>query len=136
MRKRNVVKKVLITAVALIILLGGVFYFGLQAKLKEFSDEISNIAVNDINLSNINDGVYEGEYQVNELVGAIVEVTVKDHKIINVNFLKHKYGMGGKAEVITEKVIEKQSLEVDAISGATGSSVIILKAIEDALNSK
>jgi len=80
MGKRNVVKKILITAVALIILLGGVFYIGLQTKLKEFSQEISNIAVNDIELSNISDGIYEGEYQVNELVGAIVKVTVKDNK--------------------------------------------------------
>ncbi len=37
------------------------------------------------------------------------------------------------AEIITDKVIDTQSLQVDAISGATYSSKTILKAIENAL---
>ncbi|MDR0290385.1 MAG: FMN-binding protein [Treponema sp.] len=35
---------------------------------------------------------------------------------------------------MTEEVINRQSLDVDAVSGATGSSKAILKAIEVALN--
>jgi len=35
--------------------------------------------------------------------------------------------------VIVDSVIENQSLDVDAISGATYSSKVILKAIENAL---
>jgi len=37
------------------------------------------------------------------------------------------------AELITDMVIDSQSLKVDVVSGATYSSKIILKAIENAL---
>jgi uncharacterized protein with FMN-binding domain len=47
--------------------------------------------------------------------------------------VKHVNGQGKPAEVITEKVIETQSLQVDVVSGATYSSKVILKAIENAL---
>ncbi len=40
----------------------------------------------------------------------------------------------GKAEKIPDKVLEEQSLQVDIVSGATFSSKVILKAVEDALN--
>lgn len=36
--------------------------------------------------------------------------------------------------MINDWVIEKQSLKVDLVSGATASSKVILKAIEKALN--
>ena len=48
--------------------------------------------------------------------------------------LEHKNGQGTPAEVIPEKVVETQTLEVDIVSGATYSSKVILKAIENALN--
>ena len=41
--------------------------------------------------------------------------------------------MGEKAEVIIDKVMAEQSLEVDVVSGATLSSKCILNAIENAL---
>ena len=49
--------------------------------------------------------------------------------------LEHQTGLGGKAEAIIDQVIQNQSLEVDAVSGATTSSKTILKAIENALQS-
>jgi uncharacterized protein with FMN-binding domain len=38
-----------------------------------------------------------------------------------------------KTEEITNDVIAQQSLEVDTVTGATYSSIVILKAIEQAL---
>jgi len=46
--------------------------------------------------------------------------------------IEHFNGRGEKAEAIIPRVIEAQSLDVDVVSGATGSSKAILKAIEDA----
>jgi uncharacterized protein with FMN-binding domain len=47
--------------------------------------------------------------------------------------LEHRNGQGEAAEVIPQMVVDAQSLQVDAISGATFSSKVILLAIEDAL---
>ena len=66
---------------------------------------------------------------------AKVSVTVKDNKITDITLLNHKNERGKPAEVIPEKVLKAQSLQVDTISGATNSSKVILKAIENALMS-
>ncbi len=133
MSKGKRIKRALIIMVVIILSISSVFFIGLQIMLQRFSNEVSNIEINNIDLSIIDDGVYIGEYHVNDSVGAIVQVTVNNNIITDINFIEHKYGKGKKAEAITARVIDSQSLQVDAISGATGSSTIILKAIENAL---
>lgn len=133
MKRYNKVKKILLLILVVVLVISGGFVLGIRSKLEDFSEEVSSIEVQEIDLSKINDGTYTGEYYVNETVGAIVEVTIKENNITDIKFIEHKYGKGKKAEVITGSVIEEQSLEVDTISGATGSSIVILKAIEDAL---
>ena len=51
----------------------------------------------------------------------------------NIDILEHKNGRGSPAEVVTDRIIEKQKIDVDAISGATNSSIVIKKAVENAL---
>ena len=81
------------------------------------------------------DGVYRGNY---DLSGAPVEVTldviIQDKKIIKIEIVEHSSSpIGKKAERIIDRIIELQSLDVEAISGATASSKTILKAVESAL---
>ena len=57
----------------------------------------------------------------------------KQEKISNINILEHKNERGTPAEIIPKKVVDAQSLKVDVVSGATNSSKVILKAIENAL---
>ncbi len=83
-------------------------------------------------LGKIEDGSYLGDCD-NGLVKVQVEVTVQNHAITDVRILKHDNGMGSAAEAITEQVVQRQSVEVDAVSGATLSSQTILKAVEVAL---
>lgn len=45
-------------------------------------------------------------------------------------------GIGKPAEAIVEDIVENQSIEVDAVSGATNSSRVIMKACENALRGK
>jgi len=47
--------------------------------------------------------------------------------------MKHMHGKGYGADVLASRVIETRSLEVDAVSGASGSSKAMRKAIENAL---
>ncbi|UWG95858.1 FMN-binding protein [Dehalobacter sp. DCM] len=86
-----------------------------------------------VDLDNIPDGAYTGTYAASPIEAA-VRVTVKDHAITAIEITKHENGRGEPAEAITNTVIETQNLDVDVISGATYSSKVILKAIENALN--
>jgi len=81
------------------------------------------------------DGVYRGSYDLSGTpVKVILDVTVQNQNITSVSIIKHSCSpIGKKAEKITGRIIEKQSLDVDVVSGATGSSMAIMKAIENAL---
>lgn len=95
---------------------------------------LNDIQIKNVDLAKVPDGVYTGSFKEFP-VGAEVSVTVKDHLIKNVVLIKHENGQGSGAEILTSKVVETQSIELDAVSRATYSSKVILKAIENALNS-
>ncbi|HHX16422.1 MAG TPA: FMN-binding protein [Mollicutes bacterium] len=103
------------------------------SKIESNLKGLLNVEIKEINLTQIEDGKYIGRYEVFP-VAVEVEVAILDHKISKIKIIEHENGQGGSAEVIIDKVIEKQSLEVDVIAGATYSSKVILKAIEDALD--
>jgi uncharacterized protein with FMN-binding domain len=93
---------------------------------------LSKIEIHNFDLTNTADGTYRGESVVGP-VKVVLEVVVKDRAITTIDLLQHRNGLGKKAEVIIPRVIDAQSLEVDVISGATGSSKAILQSIENAL---
>ncbi len=80
------------------------------------------------------DGVYEGEHAFVK-----VRVTVKGGKISAIEILHHGGG-GAKYEAMVEPlktaIIEKQSTEVDGITGATVSSRNLIRAVKNALELK
>ncbi len=92
-----------------------------------------SVSDSSFDLTAISDGIYEGECD-NGLVYVKVEVEIQNHDIAGVQILEHRNGMGQPAEAITQAVVNSQSLEVDAVSGATMSSQTILKAVENALS--
>jgi uncharacterized protein with FMN-binding domain len=83
----------------------------------------------------IADGVYEGNYS-SWPNSATVRVSVKDGRIMDVVIVRHVASwIGKKAEpVIPARIIEAQSTRVDAVSGATNSSRVIMNAVQDALD--
>ena len=86
-------------------------------------------------LTQFNDGVYSGTYDLSGTpVMVSLDITIENHKITSINITRHmRSPVGRKAENIIDQVIERQSLDIDAVSGATASSKSILKAIENAL---
>jgi len=98
----------------------------------EYKKIVSEIKIQNPDLSTIEHGVYRGFFDA-ILVAADVSVTVEGNRIESIKIEKHKNEKGKSAEAITDRVIAEQSIEVDAISGATNSSKVILKAIENAL---
>ncbi|MGA1869488.1 MAG: FMN-binding protein [bacterium] len=83
---------------------------------------------------NLKDGVYQGSYRGGRNK-AIVEVTIKGGKITEIKLLKHiAVWKGRRAEsVIPGRIIENQSTNVDAVSGATNSSHVIMNAVQKAV---
>ena len=85
-----------------------------------------------MDLSTVADGEYIGVCQ-NKILIAVVKVRVQNHEIMDIEVLEHKASYMGQAERIAGEVCAGQTLEVDAISGATFTSDTVLKAIENAL---
>lgn len=121
-------KKAVIIILAAILVLAGTSFI-LRCLV---SEAVKDISISDIDLENVGDGAYTGEYSAPP-VSVTVQVTVANHRISNIEILRHDNGLGSKAEKITDKIIGQQSLDVDAVSGATLSSVCILKAVENAV---
>ena len=78
-------------------------------------------------------GTYEGVYRggPNEVV---VMVTIEDNRIVGIEMVEHWELMGKKAESLTlKRILEQQSTRVDAVSGATNSSLVIMNAVQRAV---
>lgn len=88
--------------------------------------------IGQVDLNTVEDGTYIGVCQ-NKILFAVVKVEVSGHEIKGIEILEHKESYFSQAEMIADDVLAGQSLEVDAISGATLTSDTVLKAIEDAL---
>ena len=103
------------------------------SNFKEFTHpDPDSVILNELQLRNLDDSTYTGKYKVGP-VKVIVKVTALNHAITGIEIVKHRTGQGQAAENIINKVIDRQSVRVDVISGATISSKCILKAIETAL---
>lgn len=126
-------KKIILAVVCIAVISIGIIGGRYLYQTWEYKRLISEIVISSPNISKLPDGVYEGSYNA-ILVAADVSVTVEGNKIKEIKLNKHKNERGLKAEAITDKVIAAQSLEVDAVSGATNSSRVILKAIDNALS--
>ena len=113
----------------LVALIFAMFYLKSVADYKNAIKDTSFIG---INISTISDGSYIGEYD-GDFIYAKVKVTVQSGKITDIEILEHKNERGEPAEAIVGQIIREQKINVDAISGATNSSIVIKKAVENAL---
>lgn len=118
-----------VTAVSLILV---IFLDVYLRNVAAYKQAVRETTIDEINISDVSDGIYIGEYDVN-FIYAKVEVTVQDGKITNIELLEQKNERGKPAEAILDKMIDAQEINVDAISGATNSSTVIKKAAENAL---
>jgi uncharacterized protein with FMN-binding domain len=94
--------------------------------------DIDAIVIHNPDVRQVADGTYRGESKVGP-VRVTLDVTVENGTYQSILIIRHFNGRGKKAENIIPTIITAQSLEVDCISGATGSSKAILKAVENAL---
>lgn len=104
----------------------------LTAVLGLFSCAMTGPSVNEVNFAELEDGTYRGKYE-SSLVSAETQAVIKQGYMTDLMILRHDCGLGRKAKAVVDRVLQNQSLIVDAVSGATYSSRAILKATENAL---
>ncbi|OOM79593.1 FMN-binding domain protein [Clostridium puniceum] len=126
------INKILVVAVCFVLLIAIIIGGKYLISVKNYQKAVKDLKIGTIELSKVSDGEYTGTCNVDYIYAKVI-VTVKDHEIKNINLLEHKNEKGKPAEVITDKVVKEQSVQVDTVSGATNSSKVILKAIESAL---
>ena len=126
-------KKKIISFIVLLLLLIGLICGAVYLKnVADYKRAIGETTFDEIDIADVSDGIYIGEYDVN-FIYAKVEVTVEDGEIVSINIMEHRHERGKAAETVIEKIIEEQKIDVDAVSGATNSSTVIKKAVENAL---
>lgn len=85
----------------------------------------------------LKDGTYEGE-ATGYRPGLMVSVEIEDNQIISIEVTEHNEQnsrfYSKPIELIPQEILDAQSTEVDAVSGATFTSVGIINAVNDALS--
>lgn len=109
-------------------LLGGIYLKGVA----DYQRAVRETVIEEIDLTRVADGTYTGEYDVG-FVSARVEVAVESGEIMGIRILEHKNGRGAPGEAVAGAMIDQQRIGVDAVTGATNSSTVIKKAVENAL---
>lgn len=82
----------------------------------------------------LKDGIYEGSFAGGPNK-ALVKVMIKKNQIIDINIIEHRAWRGKIAEqYIRERIIKNQKTNVDVVSGATNSSIVIMNAVQRAVD--
>jgi uncharacterized protein with FMN-binding domain len=118
----------LIFLLLIIVVAASMFYFSRGL------DEVLNISINPIDLTDVEDGIYKGRYEYGRWTNEL-NVTVNSQKITRIDIEKDvKIVQPELSSQLFERVIEKQNTTVDAVSGGTVTCKAYLKSIENALN--
>lgn len=125
-------KRIMMCIATFLILIGLLSAAVYLQSVADYQRAVKVTAIGSVDFSVIPDGVYVGEYDVN-FISAKVEVTVQKGKITDIAILEHKQERGKAAETVINDMIAQQKIDVDAVSGATNSSTVIKKAVENAL---
>ena len=128
-------KRILSFTAILLFLISLIFTAVHLKSVADYKIAVKEITFGNVDITDVPNGVYVGEYDV-DFVYAKVEVTVQNGVITNIDILEHKNGRGSPAEVVVDRIVAEQKIEVDAVSGATNSSTVIKKAVENALTGK
>ena len=122
-----------LTVVAVLGIAGGIGW----SKLSKEHREARSLPLNAADFSKLNDGTYHGAYaggmykwRANEC-----QVTVSSGQVTDIQLVgsKDPGGKNTQHQVLYDRVIQAQSLQVDTISGATLTSKAWLQAVENAL---
>ena len=125
-----------VIALSIVVVLGAAGGIGWSRLMKEHS-EARSLPLNAVDFSRLNDGTYHGTYaggmykwRANEC-----DVTVTGGRVTGIQLVgsKDPSSKNTQEDVLYDRVIQAQSLQVDTISQATLTSKAWLQAVENAL---
>lgn len=122
---------IVLVCIAVAAAAGGFVFYGKYKQMEKFLTEYN---LKDIDVQAITDGAYNGKCS-HFLVGVDLDAVVNDHQITEIRINSQDCGKGYEGRQVIDRVLKAQSLQVDATTGATGSSKCILIACERALAS-
>ena len=126
-------------ALKIILGIGGVIAIGVSIMvfiLMNGMNTAQALQLNQINLAQVEDGNYVGTYETARWTNT-VEVVIENHEIKEITIVKDvMFSLEGLSDRLFNRVIEKQSIDVDIETGSTITSKAYLKAIENALGDK
>ncbi len=125
-------KRIFMCAAIFLLLVVLVFTAAYLKSVADYKKAVRETTIDSVELSGIPDGVYVGAYDV-DFISAKVEVTVRDGEMTDIVILEHRQERGKAAEAVVGDMLAEQKIDVDAVSGATNSSTVIKKAVENAL---
>ncbi len=105
-------------------------------EVAKFFKKIENTNQNSKNTFSLPDGVYTGKGKGYRSI-ITVNVKLENGKITKVKVIDHnddKKWFDRANEIIPDKIIKTQTIDIDIVSGATYSSSGIIDAVKDALN--
>lgn len=125
MKKRT---KIILSILVVLLCFVGFMGYGAMKNLPT----MCAMEIRPVTATHLADGTYTGRFEFSRWESE-VNVTVKDGKITSIERLS-KPLIPDVSPALSTAIIEKQSLDVDTVTGATASSKAYLKSVEYALN--
>lgn len=117
-------------------IVSAVFFFGVIAFFFASMglNPIKEMYINDLNISKIEDGTYYGKFHKFRWKYD-VEVVIENQLITSIRFTNDIRDRSRRetAEKVLNEIMEKQSINVDVVSGATVDTRAVRKAVDNAL---
>lgn len=95
------IKKAAAAIIAFAVLIGGIALAIYLKQVADYKHSVSETSIEEICLSDIPNGVYIGECDVN-FIYAKVEVTIQNGEITGIHILEHKNERGQAAEAVVD----------------------------------
>lgn len=129
-KKRRFLCHRLLSAALLLAIIGHVIIFNID--FQHYQTTVEGIHLDGIDISDLADGKYVGNFDAGYIY-AQVEVEIAEGTISSIILITHENERGEIAEQVINDITKTNSFPVDAVSGATNSSKVIQKAVENAL---
>ncbi len=130
MKKRVKIPLIILAVLVIVIAAGGLLF---SRVVKKFETYLATVEISPVNLDTVSDGTYRARVHTGVIIVEL-EADVKDHVLRDIRLIEHRHGQGAEAEKIIPRILEEQRIDVDTVSGATYSSLVIQDTLSRALS--
>lgn len=107
------------------------FFLG---RSKRQMEEVKNLPFTNTQIEQINDGTYYGKTYTT-FMRLQINVTVKDHKLTDIEFIENEGSKGSKAEEMAKRMIAENKVAVELIDKDELGSAVLISCVDSALES-